>query len=407
MVDTKMCPHCQEQSASSAAFCSNKSCGKMFERKPVSTGISAAQNTSTVQHLPQQHQYNPYPQSDMQQSSANTGNVNDGPKKFSPKTRATFAVLAVCAAAVVAFFFIGGWLNDPQRLADDYLAALNRGDYVRVFNLLGLEESEFITPEALGNYNAANLGVLEFYATPMRTGRTRLIFFNEYQLITPDIIASNATVRVLSGASVSFEGRELTGNPATEEGYDIWQLPEVFEGEARFSVEHPFAEVWEDVVFISSGWETELGPLHMSESLARDLAQRSEEYTQAIIDGALAQRPFEDLGLAVTSDNSDVGFIRSSYDWLREEANPNNPFAYISNIAVHSTEFEYERMRLRQPFSHQCTVVVRADVTQQLVDWEASTTPNIFSLTFWWTYEGNGWVVESIAISSFAVDWSR
>ncbi len=219
-----------------------------------------------------------------------------------------FIIIPVVAVLVIviAFASIGSSLFSPEKTVEAYYNALLEGDYDEMFKYTALPEGEFITAEAytnamksifedeqmqLKNYGSFQIkeASAEYYddyyddfydggnsnkeenSSPFRyylvefydrnSGNTytdeimlieqeskKLLFFSDYKVSSEGLVARDASVAVSGDVQVAIDGKILENPSTDEDGYNVYTIDAIFEGDHTITLTSDLYEPYEGEV---------------------------------------------------------------------------------------------------------------------------------------------------------------
>ena len=362
----------------------------------------------------------------------------------------------VVVLAVIAFFVTGSVMSNPANVVSNFIGNLSNGNYAAAFDQLDVEESEFVNGEKFAQYveseggdfseyrnyrvmsyndyvrqAAAQYGISDFadelidegdgstlrYVavapddsdglefTLVKQDSNFLLFWPTYKIDTEGMLA-DAIIYTLPDSTVSIDGINVpagTADEDTPEGCVPYAVPSLLSGDHTLTITNPLTEDYETDISVYSGYTRTVSDLTLSEEVITDRYEASQELLSTLINGAIANTAFDDLGIAVTSDSDALADIKEAYDDLLEDLHDDDGTGLKS---ISFTEFEDDSYYAyldasdftydsRVRFRYDYVATVRDYGTDQLVD-EASTYTHSSTLSVEYSYEDGNWVLSGI-----------
>lgn len=363
----------------------------------------------------------------------------------------------VVILAVIAFFVTGNVMSNPSNVVAGFLSNMANGNYAAAFGQLDVEESEFVNGEIFAQYiseqgedysqyrdyrvmsyndyvrqQARQYGIggseladalveegdgstLSYVAvapddsdgiqfTLVKQDSNFLLFWPTYKLDAEDLLA-DATIYTLPDSTVAIDGINVpagTADEDTPEGCVPYTVPSLLSGDHTLTISNPLSEDYESEISVYSGYTRTVDDLTLSEEMIQDRFTASQELVKTLVNGAIANTAFDDLGVAVTSDAEDLADIKESYDDLLADLHDDDGTGLKS---ITFTDFEdtsyYDDLgsdltydsRVRFRYDYVATVMDYG--TDQLTD-EASTYTHSSTFSVEYTYENGSWVLSGI-----------
>lgn len=452
------CTNCGTQLPDDAEFCSN--CGQKVEPAAGSAPADAASKAEAVIN-----QVGSVAEAAASKAGAAAGAAvaktgNFFQNKFLPgvKKNLKWIILgAVVILAIAAFFITGSVVSSPGNVVKGYLNNLASGNYAAAFERLNVEESEFINSDlfaqyiaeegedyseyqncqvmpyndyvrqqasqyGLGSFTSAFLeeesvdgSTLSYVAvspddssilrfTLIKQDSNFLLFWPTYKISTENILA-DVTIYTLPDSTVAIDGISVAAAAADEdtpEGCVPYTVPSLLRGDHTLTITNPLAEDYENTISVYSGYTRTINYLTYSEDVVQSRYEASQALLSTLINGAIANTAFDDLGIAVTSDSSALEEIREAYDDLLSDLHDDDgtglksitftSFEDSSYYDTMDTDLTYDsRVRFRYDY----VAVVEDYSTGQLVDRDSTYThSSTFSVEY--TYENGNWVLSEL-----------
>ena len=364
---------------------------------------------------------------------------------------------AVIVVAIIAFFVTGNVMSNPANVVTGFVSNMANGNYAAAFSQLDVEESEFINGDLFAQYiseegtdyseyrnyrvmtyndyvrqQASQYGLdgmLDSYLeeessdgstltyvavapdnsdgltfTLNKQDSNFLLFWPTYKIDAADMLA-DATIYTLSGSTVTIDGISVPAGQADEdtpEGCAPYTVPSLLSGDHDLMITNPLTEDYETEISVYAGYTRTVDDLTLSEEMIQDRFIASQELVKTLVNGAIANTAFDDLGVAVTSDSEALADIKESYDDLLADLHDDDGTGLKS---ITFTDFEdtsyYDDLgsdltydsRIR--FRYDYVATVKDYGTDQLKD-EASTYTHSSTFSVEYTYENGSWVLSGI-----------
>lgn len=433
------CSNCGAQLPDDAEFCSN--CGQKIEpasaSEPASDAAAKAEAAMDV---------------------AKTSNFFQS--KFLPgvkKYLKWIIVGVVVILAIVAFFVTGSVMSNPGNVVTSFLSNLANNNYAAAFDQLNVEESEFVNGDTFAQYiseqetdfseyrnyrvlpyndyvrlqadeyglgsltdayleeESGDGSTLSYVAvapddsdglqfTLVKQDSNFLLFWPTYKIDTEGMLA-DATIYTLPDSTVAIDGINVpagTADEDTPDGCVPYTVPAILGGDHTLTITNPLAEDYESDISVYSGYTRTVSDLTLSEEVIQGRFEASQELLPTLVNGAIANTAFDDLGIAVTSDSSALADIKEAYDDLLADLHDDDGTGLKS---ITFTDFEdtsyYDELDSdltygsRVRFRYDYVATVRDYGTDQLVD-EASTYTHSSNLSVEYAYENGSWVLSGL-----------
>ncbi|MCI8491283.1 MAG: zinc-ribbon domain-containing protein [Lachnospiraceae bacterium] len=422
------CQACGSRNRDDAVFCEN--CGTRLDKGEPEMPVQA--QTPPVYGA----QMQPMPAPPVPPASAPIETVYVKPVKPVEKWVILFiAEVAVAALALIFLFHNAAKLFEASKIGERYFVAAANGDWREAYRMLEVEESDFINADAFETVNQTNrfpmvntysvneqkeldLGALgttvqityrglgdsydsAYNVVLNRQPKKQFLFFDNWKVSADQIIMSDCTVQVPKGAAASVDGVELTAQSAglsqSEEGYDIYTIPALFQGEHSVTVSMEGMETVEDSFDTGYNNGYRLYEMQVSEETAREVIAAGGSNLQEIYAAALGGSTYATIQNLFTS-NEESG-IEEDYQNLLE-AMQNDDYYRIESIAfseISGTSYSYTDdgvmvIEVSIPFTYQL------DYTYE--DWDEKQQQETYSstdsVTFYFIQENGSWVLNNL-----------
>lgn len=450
------CSNCGAQLPDDAEFCSN--CGQKIEPAPASEPASdaAAKAEAAMDKVGNAAEIaadkvGAAAEIAAQKAGAAAGAAvaktsNFFQSKFLPgvkKYLKWIIVGVVVILAIVAFFVTGSVMSNPGNVVTSFLSNLANNNYAAAFDQLNVEESEFVNGDTFAQYISEqetdfseyrNYRVLPYndyvrlqadeygdgstlsyvavapddsdglQFTLVKQDSNFLLFWPTYKIDTEGMLA-DATIYTLPDSTVAIDGINVpagTADEDTPDGCVPYTVPALLGGDHTLTITNPLAEDYESDISVYSGYTRTVSDLTRSEEVIQGRFEASQELLPTLVNGAIANTAFDDLGIAVTSDSSALADIKEAYDDLLADLHDDDGTGLKS---ITFTDFEdtsyYDELDSdltygsRVRFRYDYVATVRDDGTDQLVD-EASTYTHSSTLSVEYAYENGSWVLSGL-----------
>lgn len=363
----------------------------------------------------------------------------------------------VVILAIIAFFVTGSVMSNPGNVVTSFLSNMSNGNYAAAFDQLDVEESEFVNGDLFAQYiseqgedysqyrnyrvlpyndyirqQAGQYGLgsladsyleeepsdgstLSYVAvapdnsdgiqfTLVKQDSNFLLFWPTYKLDAEDLLA-DATIYTLADSTVSIDGINVpagTADEDTPEGCVPYTVPSLLAGDHTLTISNPLTENYENEISVYAGYTRTVSDLTLSDEMIQDRFTASQELIKTLVNGAIANTAFDDLGVAVTSDSEALADIKESYDDLLADLHDDDGTGLKS---ITFTDFEdtsyYDD--LDSDLTYDSRVRFRYDYVAKVMDYgtdqlkdEASTYTHSSTFSVEYTYENGSWVLSAI-----------
>ncbi len=298
------------------------------------------------------------------------------------------AVLVALIIGIIVFVNIGKSGSDYKKTAEKYVESLTSGDYDKAFNALTLPASEFLTVDTFRAANA-DTGIGEIttmtvtdgysmYVTPNskavnisyvlnvgkvgnlnltldKTSEKHMLFFDKYKVnasnfYKTDVIVvapKNMTVKV---NGVAVDSKYILEETQAQEYYyntskaNVYEIPYVFYGNAKFTLESDFTETLESAIVLKESKDdddTDISVNFMSmtsdikykEDLATTLQKQAESDLATIVKAAVDGKEFSTI----------TGMV-SSYESWKDDVEYD--YEYYNLNRMHSSSKDFSEMKI-------------------------------------------------------------
>ena len=281
---------------------------------------------------------------------------------------------AVIVVAIIAFFVTGSVMSNPANVVTGFVSNMANGNYAAAFDQLDVEESEFINGDLFAQYISEEgtdyseyrnyrvmtyndyvrqqasqyglSGMLDSYLqeepsdgstltyvavapdnsdgltfTLNKQDSNFLLFWPTYKIDAEDMLA-DATIYTLSGSTVTIDGINVPAAQADEdtpEGLTPYTVPSLLSGDHDLVITNPLTEDYETEISVYAGYTRSVTYLTLKEEVMDERFAASQDLIQTIVNGAIANTEFEDLGIAVTADADAVAEMKEEYNDLMDD----------------------------------------------------------------------------------------
>ena len=358
---------------------------------------------------------------------------------------------------IIAFFVTGSVMSNPGRVVSGFLNNMASGNYAAAFQQLDVQESDFINGDLFAQYmadqgedyseykdykvmsyndyvrqQAGQYGLsgladavtedegdgstLDYVAvapdnddgvrfTLVKQDSNFLLFWPTYKIEADDILA-DASIYTLSGSTVTIDGINVpAGQPDedTPEGLVPYTVPSLLAGSHDLVITNPLTEDYETNIRVYSGYTRSVTSLELKDEVTQERYEASQQLVQTLVNGAVANTAFEDLGIDCTSDTDAVDNLKDEYndlmdDFHNEDGTGLKSVTFTGEYTDRSYDNDLDsdgRYTSRLYFYYDCVEITKDYSTDQLVDEPSSYThTGNFAVTY--SYENGSWVLYSI-----------
>lgn len=356
------CPNCGVKNEDNAVFCG--SCGARLQELDTATDEQVVQEQAVeqgvVQEEAQQVQYGQPMQDNVQQGMY----MDQPPKEKKPfkinKYMVTTAVLSVtCIASVVAFFLVGKNTYSTKTVATDYFKAVQNADWETAYEMMDIEESEFINKELFGesmsgtaanqvgkfsvkvfddeissnaviSYRKKGSSDTENINLAMnKQSEKNFLFFDSWKVSSTEFVANNFTVRVPKGATLYLDGKAVEEKYVKDENDEMkeYVIPKIFKGTHSLSIEIGEFKSNEETYNLSYNEEYyTIYSVVLDEKTQKDIIETAYSYVLKLTDAAVTGQKFTTVEELFTDDvrkdaskRYDSNFASSFYAYSKED----------------------------------------------------------------------------------------
>lgn len=348
------CAECGAKNEDSSRYCEN--CGALLVSNEVGSDTIPSRILST-------------------QSEETGFNISRSDMRMKISRWTVVVVLQVIVLMILAYGikWIGDNYYSAEYIAEKYFETIMEGDLGEAYEFLEVKESDFISKETfekayrpesrgkLGSYsvkeeqrNSASATVRVTYRVLNESGeRTkeivllkkadkRLFIFDDWKVNPGEDIVSDVSVYAPQNAVVSLDGIDLGKEykKSKEDGYDIYQIPEVFCGKHVVSATKENAQSVEKNVAFSSVLDEEeanvvrLPQMYLQKEVLQKISENSKNVFKSIMDAKVkgANAAFID---SVVKDSEGADLTKRYYEnFLSVEEN----YLRIKDILVRAVD---------------------------------------------------------------------
>lgn len=425
------CENCGNKLPDDALFCD--ACGHK---------VSMPNEPSGQQ--PAQQQYQPVNQSAMQ-----GGQIPQKPVERKPMSSVTKILIAEAALFVVlagVFLLKMKEYTSPETAAKQYFTAVMAGEQKKAYDMIEVEESEFVNEKCFGNVlkqigckNVNNFKVktsesksddyakevnityrikedtqdYSFSVKLEKANKKRFFFFDDWKVNVGDYIQKNLELSVIKDSEIIFEGVKLgekyLSDSQDEAGRDKYVIPKMFYGTYQVVVTNDVYTDWHMTV-TADGEESTFYEDYDSVSIKQEILQKvlkqSEADFKTLWDSAAKKLDFTQLsGIQIAQDTT---AIEENYATLVEKFTQEDGtgikkmnFENIEVTALDSGgDMEFSDLSINVEFntSFTCTSAQKDWWTGRL---EESEDSGDYSGRLCYAYENGEWVLADGSLSLF------
>lgn len=348
-------------------------------------------------------------------------------------------VLIPVAAVIVlvcVFAVIGSRVCDPQRVAEKYFNGMINADADKAYSCMSIEESQFTdkasfdaywreiyAPKDVYNYTVREVSygidtnesrlereyafeyylsgesnVYTEYVTVVNSGKKRLLFFDEYQVM-PDFIVRDYTICTYHGMNVTFAGvpLEVTEEDST---YDYYRIPMLFRRTYDIVLENDMINTAFFTVYPFDNYEEyNCFDLEYSDAIREELYELASSQVSDILHAAIAHSGFP------TNISADGDSVYESYSNLESRLyDPEDQRGYTSIVLTDVYDDSDTYQYYTPDMSYVCDINFDYDYSYNSVYWwtheiETETGESYGWATMEYYYsESEGWVLTDIYI---------
>ena len=226
------------------------------------------------------------------------------------------------------------------------------------------------------------------------------LFYPTYKISTQNMLGE-CSILTYPNSNVSIDGTEITSNHTDDNGYAIYTVSSVFQGEHTLKISHELFEDYEDTLYISDSPETvNVDSIRLKEDVLEEIASLTQSNFKLMCEGAIAGKEFKNLGIACTKDDDNLERLIEQYEnfskRIKREDGTGLKNITLSNFSNKSTQSSMNRSmtyRSYMNFNYTYTYTYKSgdEVKEELSQRERN---GYISITY--SYENDGWVMSSI-----------
>ena len=304
-------------------------------------------------------------------------------KKKKPKTKKRKMIERIIIGVFIILGFIYAWFNhqlSPETIAKNYFLAVVNQDVDKLYTYIGNSDSEFITKDILKeiiankgsdgefdiknytigdakidydglhatvkiNYIEKNNKDYTFRVEFVKNKGKKYLFFDDWRIVPNGKfladIRSGFEMKVPKGSTVTIRGIEVDkkyiNTTRSDDIYDVYKLPAMFESKYKIKVALPFGfEVESELDVSALNYEFKLKSEEIPENVREELKETARNALQVLYDGAIAQKPFEEIQSAFDYEGVSLNSLKLRYDSLKSKLSESN----LNTIQFKEINFE-------------------------------------------------------------------
>lgn len=423
------CPECGKKNPEEMKFCSQ--CGSQLIDNTQDNSSQGTLNNAevaiekTVKEL-------------KQKADVTVNKMKANPKK-------TLIIAGIIFVLFVTIGSVFSVITTPEHIAEQYFKGIVKGDWNKVYSMMSLEKSEFITKDGFvavmesgeSNYGKLNIAnyevkknkglnagvseivIIEYINHDSQSPQSmqvhmikqsgkKFLFFNDYKVSSNDLIASDYRIYALPFVKVSIDDIELTEKYVTKEenGITEYTIPQIFSGAHTIKIYGDKIEATEDIIEIHSGSSYTVSDVMLAESEFNALVEKSEKIFREMISSATSGKSFEELSVQFTADKNSLNQIKNYYDSICENTVAKKGHG-LKTVTFKSFETRDDNREISNDGSIQCrlryeydTESIYKNYNDELEEQTSSYTRNS-DLRIYFSYENGEYVVKSISGSIY------
>lgn len=361
---------------------------------------------------------------------------------FVKKRKKIIIPVAGVAILAIVFFKIGSSVSSPDYIVDKYVKSLISSNWSEVYQVLDLEENDFINYDQfvtyqensdidyskIKNYKITEQGgmvdLIQPYtvsyvtsgASSERSFTVKLIeqnkkswlFYPSYKVATDDMLGS-FSITTIKGTSAKIDNIDLTEyQKQNDSGYMTFTIPSLFKGLHTIELMHPLCDNYETQIYVDNSTNTsnEYGntiiPLSLKQEEISSLASKTEEILKTICNGILANKDFGSISLKCTTDKSHAYEIEEFYSDFASYLKKENGMG-LKEITFYSFTDNSEQTIFDVNQTYRCTLNFSYDYIKLDKSWFEDEVTEVSSdersngsITITYIYENEDWVISSI-----------
>ncbi len=345
--------------------------------------------------------------------------------------------IAVIVVLLIGFYAVGSVFSDPQRIVSQYVDGVKNEDWNSVYNLLDLEENDFISVDHFITYcetNTNNYSDITSYniteQMPERTNEELIksyiisyvtsgatyensfelklvkqehkswLFYPTYKISTQNMLGE-CSILTYPNSNVSIDGTEITSNHTDDNGYAIYTVSSVFQGEHTLKISHELFEDYEDTLYISDSPETvNVDSLRLKEGVSAEISSLTQSNFKLMCEGAIAGKEFKNLGISYTKDDDKLERLIEQYENFSERIKREDGTGLknitLSNFSDKSTQSSMNRSMTYCSYMNFDYTYTYTYKSGDEVKEESSQHERDGYISITYSYENDGWVMSSI-----------
>lgn len=428
--ESVFCPKCGNKLPDQAMFCGE--CGHKV----------VAPNQGNVVKQPVQQASQPAYQPAMQQSKQ----VNKKPMPFVTKIIIAEVIALIICAGI--FYTKIKEYTSPETVARTYFTAIMAGDKEAAYDMIEVEESDFVNEKYFGNVveqigckNISNYKVknvetesddyttevvityhlkedttdYSFYVKLDKSASKKLFFFDDWNVNVGDYIQKGVTLNVIEDSKVNIDGTELgekyIAASSKEFGNVTYTIPKMFSGTYEAVITN---DIYTDcnmslVVneYENSFYEGEdSDTVSIKSEIIDEISKRSQDDFKVLWNGAVQQTDFANLtnSMQMAEDREamaeNYGELAS---YFKREDGTGLKQLQFDNFEVSvepgggGTDYEVPALYVRFTAPFTCVEVDKDWWTGELEDEDSSGD---YTGSMYYTYQNGAWVLTEISIAN-------
>lgn len=265
-------------------------------------------------------------------------------------------------ALIIILCVVASSLTNPKNVAERYFKAYRDSDWSSMYGLIALEDGALLTKEqfilsrntlGIDNSDIGSFTVAEYQSqspntifgqsssattddtykkytvTYFRTGSNypdtmtiklikqpgkKWLFFPDYRVEAEGLV-TECSITAIEGSEVAIDGIKLTPTENDPDDHvDRYSIDYIFKGVHTVTVNHPQCKTLEETLDLSYGSDSlRCTTLELKDDVSAALKDTAQQVVREFCIGASEQKPFEELNIKMTSDESYLETLKKIY----------------------------------------------------------------------------------------------